>query len=231
MTWYPQKDGLEGFELALRHIPDLIISDLLMPGMTGFELCDKIRKHESTSHVLFFLLTVKSSDDHGKKGFELGADQYITKPFDPALLLSSIGNALQKRMDYKKKILNRKTLRLQPQYVEMTSRDEQLLNQVMHIIESNISNSDFSVEDLSRELGFSKSQLYRKMKATVGQSANEFIRAVRMKRAAQLLEQNVLTINEITYKVGFNDLHYFRTCFKKEYGVNPSKYGKKVVAR
>ncbi|MEP2023910.1 MAG: two-component regulator propeller domain-containing protein [Reichenbachiella sp.] len=217
-------NGMDGSELALERIPDLIISDIMMPSLDGFEVCKKVKNDTKTSHIPVILLTAKASNDSALEGFEKGADYYITKPFNPKLLALRVRNVLNIHDHIKNNILNRKTLNIEPSNVKIASRDEDFIKKAVKIVEDNMSNSEFYVDDLGRELGLSRMQLYRKLKGLIGQSANEFVRSIRLKRAAQLIRQNQLTISEITYQVGFNDLQYFRDCFKKQFGVNPSEY-------
>ncbi|MEO9967273.1 MAG: two-component regulator propeller domain-containing protein [Reichenbachiella sp.] len=217
-------NGLDGAELAMERIPDLIISDIMMPGLDGFEVCKKVKEDMKTSHIPVILLTAKASNDSALEGFEKGADYYITKPFNPKLLALRVRNVLNIHDHIKNNLLNKKTLNIEPTNVKIASRDEDFIKRAVKIVEDNISNSEFYVDDLGRELGLSRMQLYRKLKGLIGQSANEFVRSIRLKRAAQLIRQNQLTISEITYQVGFNDLQYFRDCFKKQFGVNPSEY-------
>lgn len=218
------ENGKQAYELAKRNIPDLIITDLMMPIMNGFELVEKIRNDEKTSHIFIIMLTVKSSDESRKMGFEYGADYYLTKPFNPKLLDLRIKNILKTRDQYKNQILKDVTHNNTYTTTNVSTKDELFLEKILEIVEANLGNSNFQIDDLCKEMGFSKSQLYRKMKGLLGQSANEFIRTVRLKKAAELLQQQSMTISEITYKVGFNDLQYFRSCFKKQYDVTPSEY-------
>jgi signal transduction histidine kinase/ligand-binding sensor domain-containing protein/DNA-binding response OmpR family regulator len=220
-------NGRKAYELAHSQIPDLIISDIMMPEMDGYEFCEKIKSDEKTSHIPVLLLTAKASQESLERGFELGADYYVTKPFNPKLLELRIKNILKTRDQLKSRLFNERVLSLEPKEVkeiEIASRDDEFLKKVMACIEENMSNSEFGVDDLCLQLGHSRTQLFRKLKALVGQSANKFIRSIRLKRAAMLLEKSELNISEITYQVGFNDLHYFRYSFKKQFGVNPSEY-------
>ena len=223
------KDGVEALELAKKHIPDLIITDLMMPRMDGFTLCEKLRADEKTCHIFIGMLTVKTSEENQTKGFEKGVDFYVTKPFNPKLLALRIINILQTRQQFKSQLLEDIKFDYKPAKRQISSKDEIFLNDLMAIIEQNIDNANFNVEDLSKAMTFSKSQLYRKMKGLLGHSANEFIRIIRLKRAKQMLEEGHLNINEIAYQVGFNDLKYFRKCFKKEYGMTPSEYKKQAA--
>ncbi|MGB3464521.1 MAG: response regulator, partial [Cyclobacteriaceae bacterium] len=219
-------DGEQGIKAALNQIPDLIISDVMMPGIDGYGLCGVLKNDLKTSHIPIILLTAKASNESAIVGFEQGADYYVNKPFDPKVLLLRVKNILNTR-DKIVKQLGSKSLHMEPKDIQMAKKDQDFLNRAVEIVELHISDSDFNVEDLGRELGLSRMQLYRKLKALIGKSANEFIRFIKLKRAAQLLDQGSMTISEITYKVGFNDLKYFRDCFKKQYGVNPSDYSGK----
>lgn len=135
---------------------------------------------------------------------------------------------LKSRDVIKENILKKETLNIDPKNVQITAKDEDFIKKAVQIVEQNMTNSNFYVEDLGKELGLSRMQLYRKLKGLIGQSANEFTRSIRLKRAAQLIEQNTLTISEVTYEVGFTDLQYFRDCFKKQFGVNPTEYLKNI---
>ncbi len=218
------EDGLAALELAREQIPDLIITDVMMPGLDGYELCKKLKQDEKTSHVPVIMLTAKASGDSVEKGFETGTNYYVTKPFNPKLLELRIKNILRSRQLFKEQVLHNKTVNLNPKHVAISNADESFLKKIVNCVEENMSDSGFQIDDLCKHLGLSRIQLYRKLKGLIGQSGNEFIRSVRLKRAAQLIRQDQLTIAEITYQVGFNDLQYFRDCFKKQFGVKPSEY-------
>ncbi|MEM9325602.1 MAG: two-component regulator propeller domain-containing protein [Bacteroidota bacterium] len=222
------RNGREALQAAHETIPDVIVSDVIMPGMNGYELCQQVKGDERTSHVPVILLTAKASGDSTEKGFEVGADYYVTKPFNPKLLELRIKNILNTREQLRHQFGARDDLSLEPRDLKIPSKDQEFLKKAIACIEDNLSNSDFGVDDLYRELGLSRTQLYRKLKGLVGQSANEFIRSFRLKRAAQLLKQHEMTISEVTYQVGFNDLQYFRYCFKKQFGSNPSEYAQRT---
>ncbi|WP_185154076.1 two-component regulator propeller domain-containing protein [Fulvivirga sp. M361] len=218
------EDGVTALEMAKEQIPDLIITDVMMPELDGYQLCQKLKQDEKTSHVPIIMLTAKASGDSMERGFEMGVDYYVTKPFNPKLLELRIKNILRSRHLFKEQVLHNKTVNLDPKHVTISSADENFLKKVVACVEENMSDSNFQIDDLCKHLGLSRIQLYRKLKGLIGQSGNEFIRSVRLKRAAQLIRQDQLTIAEITYLVGFNDLQYFRDCFKKQFGVKPSEY-------
>lgn len=220
-------DGQQGYDLALEELPDLVISDVMMPRVDGIKFCKMIKENIKTSHIPVILLTARTSLIFKVEGLESGADDYVTKPFDPKVLELKVRNIIRSRQALKKEFLDNEVLDIEPKRVTLTSRDEAFISQALENIEKNMSNSEYTVEDLGRATGMSRMQLYRKLKALTGQSANEFIRTIRLKRAAQLLEQDELTVAEVTYEVGFSDLPYFRNCFKKQFGVPPSQYAQR----
>lgn len=223
-------NGHEGWEIAAEVIPDIIISDVMMPVMDGIALCKKLKSDVKTSHIPVLLLTARTSLIFKVEGLETGADDYVTKPFNPKVLELKVRNFIRLRERLRKAFTDKEVLQVEPRKVTITSTDQVFVEQMIDSVERNMSNADYSVEDLGRDVGMSKTQLYRKLKALTDQSANEFIRTMRLKRAAQLLEQNQLTIAEVTYEVGFTDLPYFRECFKKMFGVTPSEYARKPSA-
>lgn len=218
------ENGKEGWTLAVDQSPDLIISDIMMPVMDGITLCKKLKSDVKTSHIPVILLTARTALIFKVEGLETGADDYVTKPFNPRLLELKVRNFIRIRENMRNHFSNKDVLAIEPRKVTLTSVDEVFVEKLVESIEKNMSNAEYSVEELSLNVGMSKMQLYRKMKALTSQSANEFIRTMRLKRAAQLLEQNQLTVAEVTYEVGFTDLPYFRECFKKMFGVTPSEY-------
>lgn len=220
------KDGISGLEKAQQYLPELIISDVMMPGIDGYELCRKIKTDSKTNHIPVILLTAKVSPDDLKEGLLTGADYYMTKPFDAEMLLLRVNNIVKSRKQYEGFIENSNIL-LAPKKVNLETSEEEFLKQALRCIEDNMSNPEFGVEAFGEAMGISRMQLYRKLKVLTGSSANEFIKSMRMKRASQLLEIGDLNIAEVTYEVGFNDLKHFRACFKREFGVNPSQFSKK----
>ncbi|GHV51471.1 hybrid sensor histidine kinase/response regulator [Bacteroidia bacterium] len=216
-------DGAEGLEIAFREIPDLILSDVMMPRMNGIEMSRKIKKDIRTSHIPLILLTAKSGDESTLEGLTAGADDYITKPFNHELLQIKIRNLLETRKRNQK--LFDEQIRIEPSKITVNSLDAQLIKKAIEYTEANLSNPNLSVEELSRELGMSRVHLYKKLSSISGKTPIEFIRIIRLKRAAQLLEESQLTVSEIAYAVGFNNPKYFRKYFKDEFGVLPSLYG------
>ncbi|OHX64647.1 hypothetical protein NH26_24055 [Flammeovirga pacifica] len=216
------EDGEEGFNIALKEIPDIIISDVMMPKMNGFDLCKKIKDNVNTAHIPFMLLTAKNSSESKLIGTEYGADDYIEKPFQLNYLLTKSQQLLNQRHKLKKSYVHE--VLLEPSEVLVQSEDDKFLVQVMKIIEKNIENSDFNVKMLSNDLNMSHSNFYRKVKGLTGQTATDLIRTVRLKRAAQLLDTNVYRVKDVMYLSGFTHNSYFTRSFKGLYGVTPKEY-------
>lgn len=219
---YLAENGQIGFDLALEKDVDLIISDISMPVKTGFELCSDIKLEEKTSHIPVILLTAKSTSEDTIKGYEVGADAYVVKPFDIDVLEAQVKSILNAREELKEKF--RKSIEITPSEVTTTNADEKFLAKLLSIVEENIMNSEFSVEQLANEYGLSQIFINKKLKSLTGHTANTFIRSVRLKRAGQLLKTGRYTVADVTYEVGFSDLKYFRSCFKKEFKMTPSDF-------
>lgn len=219
---YEAKNGREGLEMATKLIPDMIISDILMPDTDGYEFCRRIRKDERTSHIPLLLLTALHSKEHEIEGLSCGADDYVTKPFDITVLQTKIENILSLRKALKEKYT--REIILQPTSITISSPDERFLLKAMKIVENNISNSDLDIEHFAAEIGVSRMQLYRKFDALTNMTVKEFIRSIRLKRAAQLLLDKKMTVTEVAYAVGFKDQSNFRKSFHREYGMSASDY-------
>jgi ligand-binding sensor domain-containing protein/signal transduction histidine kinase/DNA-binding response OmpR family regulator len=215
-------NGADGWQIAAETLPDLIISDVMMPEMDGFELCRKIKTDSRTSHIPIILLTARAAYIHHVTGLETGADAYITKPFSVKLLQLNVRNLLQARNVMREKFA--RTLMLEPQNVAINSTDEIFITKVLRYIEEHLTNPDFGVPMLASEVGMSQPVLYKKIRALTDLSVNDFIKSIRLKKAVQLLEQRQLTIYEIAYAVGFSDRKYFSQEFKKYYGKTPTEY-------
>jgi signal transduction histidine kinase/DNA-binding response OmpR family regulator len=218
-------NGLEGWNAALKTIPNIIISDVMMPDMDGFEFCRRIRKDERTSHIPILLLTALGSREHEIEGLSLGADDYITKPFDLVILQTKIENILSVRQSLKQKYAGE--MLLQPKNVMLSSPDERFLQKAIDVIENNISDPDLDIDRFAVEIGVSRMQLYRKLNALTEMTVKEFIRNIRLKRAAQLLVQRKMNVSEVAYAVGFRDLSHFRKCFRQEFNMSASEYMEK----
>jgi DNA-binding response OmpR family regulator/nitrogen-specific signal transduction histidine kinase len=219
------ENGLEGWNIALKTIPDIIISDVMMPDMDGFEFCRKIRKDERTSHIPIVLVTALGSREHEIEGLSHGADDYITKPFDLVILQTKVENILSVRQSLRQKYTSE--MLLQPKNIILSSPDERFLQKAIEVVENNISDPELDIERFASEIGVSRMQLYRKLDALTEMTVKEFIRSIRLKRAAQLLVQKKLNVSEVAYAVGFKDLSHFRKCFKQEFSMSASEYVEK----
>jgi signal transduction histidine kinase/ligand-binding sensor domain-containing protein/DNA-binding response OmpR family regulator len=211
-------DGEDGLEQALDHIPDLIISDVMMPKMDGFELCNKLKTDEKTSHIPIIMLTAKATSKDKIEGYETGADDYIMKPFDATELKARIKNLIAIRRKLQEKFSSDDFAIPK----ELNSIDERFLNKVLKVINEHIAEENFSIELLSKESAMSKEQIYKKLKALTGKSPSLFVRSVRLVRAKKMIKENKNTISEISYLVGFSSPAYFTKCFKEEFGNSPS---------
>jgi len=216
------ENGAIGLKKALKYVPDLIVSDVIMPEMVGTELCAKIKENIKTSHIPVILLTSRSSLIYKIEGLESGADDYISKPFDLTEFKLRIKNLLASKQRLKTKFSTEDNF--VPSEIVVSSLDEQLLKKAFKVVEENISNEQFDIPFFCSELGVSRTMLFTKIKAWTNFTPNEFIHEIRMKRAAQLLEQNKINISQISYKVGFNNPKYFSKCFQKKYGETPTQY-------
>lgn len=215
-------DGKDGWQQAIKVVPDVIISDILMPGLNGKEICKKLKKDERTSHIPIILLTALSSKDNELDGLVAGADDYIIKPFDINILKTKVENLLSLRKTLKEKYTGEMVLK--PTNVTITSPDERFLHKAIEVVEKNISDPDLDIDKFATEIGVSRMQLYRKLAALTDMTVKEFIRDIRLKRAAQMLVQKKMTVSEVAYAVGFRDLSHFRKCFRQQYGMNASEY-------
>lgn len=221
-TIHEAENGKQGLEMALSIVPNIILTDVVMPMMDGLELCEKIKTKTVTSHIPVIMITAKSSQESEVAGLQNGADDYIRKPFDIELLQLKLNNIVKQREDLRRRF-NRE-ITLQPKEVTVTSTDELFLQQAIEIVEKHMTNTDFNVEMMVKEMGHSRSNLYLKFKEITGLSSSEFIRNIRLKRAVQLFDQSDLSVKEIMYMTGFNTASYFSKCFKKQFGVIPSEY-------
>jgi signal transduction histidine kinase/DNA-binding response OmpR family regulator len=216
------QDGLEGLSIAQQEIPDLIISDLMMPKLDGLQVSTTLKQDERTSHIPIILLTAKADQKTKLEGFETGVDDYITKPFDMTELQVRILNLIENRKKIQHKFSSRLTLK--PSDVNIESIDERFIQKAIKAIEAHMDDSSFGVDTLARELAMSQAQLYRKIKALTNFKPVDLIRHIRLERAASMLRQQAGNVAEIAYQVGFNNLSYFAKCFKEKYGETPSEY-------
>ncbi len=224
-TIHTAQNGSEGFEIASSIVPDLIITDLMMPKDDGITLAKNCKTSEATSHIPIIMLTAKAGDENQLLGLETGADAYITKPFNTEILKTTTQNLLESR----KKLQQRfsQEVVLIPKDIAVNTADERFLDNLKELMDKQLIESDFNVEAFAQALGMSRMQLHRKLKALTGLSATEFIRNQRLKLAAQLLKKSDINVSQVGYSVGFNNHSYFTKCFKEQYGVSPSDYAKK----
>ncbi|MBN8838517.1 MAG: response regulator [Sphingobacteriia bacterium] len=215
-------NGKEGWEHAVTVLPDLIITDVMMPEMDGNELCRNLKQDERTSHIPVIMLTAKVAVEHQIEGLENGADIYLTKPFSIQVLQSYVKTLLKnkefQRQHYSQKIF------LEPSSVEVGTVDKKFMERLMCIIEEKISDPEFGISELSKQIGMSKAVLYKKFNALVHIPIGEFIKTLKLKKAAMLLTNDSFNISEVAWEVGFNDRKYFSKEFKKYFGKSPSEY-------
>ena len=216
-------NGQEALDLLGQCNPDLILCDLMMPVMDGKELCRRVKSDKRTSGIPFVLLTARQSVEMNVEGLTVGADDYVTKPFNVEVLVLR----MRKLIDLSRKDKSRTRIDPEPSEIAITPMDEKLVADAIAYVEMNMSRSDLSVEELSRELGMSRAHLYKKMSQITGKTPIEFIRIIRLKRAAQLLRESQQNVSEIAYQVGFNNPKYFSRYFKEEFGILPSVYQEK----
>ncbi|PIF34423.1 signal transduction histidine kinase [Flavobacterium sp. 9] len=215
-------DGQMALELLEIQQFDLIISDVMMPELDGLHFCKKVKQNINTSHIPLMLLTARNETSQQLKGLEMGADDYITKPFSTPLLAAKITNLLRSRKRLKEYYSVGKEM--VPENIAFNTLDEEFLKQAIQIVEDHLADSEFSVDQFSKEIGMSRSNLYLKLKAITGESAMDFIKRIRFKKAVELMQSKRYTIAQITYMCGFNSPSYFSTAFKQHYGCMPSEY-------
>jgi signal transduction histidine kinase/ligand-binding sensor domain-containing protein/DNA-binding response OmpR family regulator len=215
-------DGITGWQKTLATHPDIIVSDINMPGMNGIDLCKKIKTDQRTRQIPVVLLTADTGEEQQLLGIETGAADYMTKPFNFEILLSRLKNLLQQQQSLKQSFT--KQVAVTASAITVESEDEKFVKDALAIVEKNISNADFTVEELSRGLFMSRAAVYKKLFVLTGKTPTEFIRLVRLQRASQLLEKSKMTVAEVAYESGFNNPKYFSKYFKSQFGVLPSAY-------
>jgi YesN/AraC family two-component response regulator len=194
-----------------------------MPIMDGYELTKRIRGNEKTSHIPIILLTAKSDRESKLEGLGLGVDDYLTKPFDTQELLARIKNLIESRKLLQKKFGSGKEVLQKTEKAEINYLDQQFIERVLKVIDEHISEEEFSIEEFGKDVGMSRSQMHRKLKALTGKSASLYLRTVRLAKAKQMIEAKKGNISEISYQVGFSSPAYFSRCFKEEFGYTPSE--------
>lgn len=218
-------DGKEGLTVAMKEVPDLVICDVMMPVMDGLEFTEQLKTNTATSHIPVIMLTAKNLEEHRAEGYEHGADSYITKPFHSKVLLARIENLLRQRQLLKNLYQGAQEAEKEISESHLEDRDKQFLKQLQAIIQKNLSDSEFGVEDMGQQIGLSRVQLYRKVKAMTGSSVVDLLRKARLAKARCLLETRSMSVSEVAYEVGFSAPSYFTKCFKEEYGMLPGDVG------
>ena len=233
------EDGEAGLKTAMTSLPDFIVSDIMMPKMDGVELLQALREEKTTCHIPVVLLTAKTTIETKLEGLQYGADDYITKPFSVSYFKARIANLLQQRKNlqriYRENLFHTVDVHTesnnsvtpheyQPKAVMIASHDDEMMLKIMDLIENNIDNTEFSVEEMGQYVGMSRSVFFKKLKSLTGLSPLEFVRDIKMKRAAQLLETGELMVKEVASRVGITDTRYFAKCFKAKYGMIPQEY-------
>ncbi|MGL1885789.1 MAG: ATP-binding protein [Reichenbachiella sp.] len=226
LTVYEAENGAVGLSIAKDKIPDIIISDVMMPVMDGVAMTKQIKSNVLTSHIPVILLTARTNLIYKKEGFDVGADEYVTKPFNETLLKSRVQNILKGRLKLRERLL-KDYITKPKEELNIATPDQQFLADFTSIIESKLDEDEFSAEFLARELGMSHSVVYKKIKALTGLTIVEFIRDFKLKRAALLLTKYQMTVTEVCYKIGFSDRRYFSRLFKAKFEMTPSDYIKK----
>jgi len=226
------QDGEEGQKRAIEKVPDLIISDVMMPKIDGFELCKRLKTDERTSHIPIILLTARAGMESKIEGLETGADDYITKPFNARELLVRINNLLELRQKLRERFLKDAeqiglSALIDLPKADISSMEQKFLQKVISIVNTNLSDPEFTVKIFCAEMAMSNMQLHRKLVAVTGQTANRFIRSYRLNHAAKLLKKRAGNVTEIAYEVGFNNLSWFAKCFQEHFGMSPSEYNSK----
>jgi DNA-binding response OmpR family regulator len=223
------ENGSAGHKIALESMPDLIISDVMMPQMNGIELCSELKNNMATSHIPIILLTARASEAYELNGLQTGADDYITKPFNPLIVQMRVRNILENRRKLKAFYL--KKVRFQPDNDGEAAEnlDEVFLKKATDLVNANLQNENLGIELMVDHLFMSQSTLFRKIKSLTGLSITGFIRALRTKKAAQLILQSNMKMSDVAYEVGFNDYKYFKKSFQQQFGCLPSEYREKYT--
>ncbi len=216
------ENGETGLARAQELIPDLIVSDVMMPGLDGYALCSRLKGDIKTSHIPVIMLTAKSSDESVVEGLGCGADDYITKPFSGKILNARVENLVRLRGQLQERA--QREMLLQPEEIKVSSMDREFIEELQGVIEKNLGDPDFNVDALGKKLLMSRASLYRKIRALSGEAPGHYIRSYRLKRAAQLLREKFGTISQIAFEVGFSNNAYFTQCFKEQFDRLPSEY-------
>ena len=221
------KDGAEGLAQAVAELPDLVLSDVMMGPVNGYELCKALKTNEKTCHIPVVLLTARAGREDKLLGLDIGADCYLIKPFDPSELLVQVRNLIDQRRMLRERFSS--SVVLKPSEMAVMPMDEAFLTRVLSVVERHLSDPEFDVERLGREVGLSRSQLHRKIRALTNQPPTLLIRSIRLQRAAELLRQEAGSVAEVAYLVGFSSQGYFAKCFREQFGCAPRDYAEKLI--
>ena len=216
-------DGSDGIRKAMKYVPDLIISDVMMPGIDGIECCRRLKSELQTCHIPVILLTACSLDEQRIQGYDGGADSYISKPFSSQLLLARVRNLIDSHRRLKQFFGDRHTLAKE----DVCDMDKNFVEKFKSLLDAKLGDSNLNVEDLGKDMGLSRVQLYRKIKSLTNYSPNELLRIARLKKAASLLASSDMTVAEIGYEVGFSSPSYFTKCYKEQFGESPTDFLKR----
>lgn len=219
------RDGEEGLQKAIQLLPDLIVSDIMMPDMDGIQMLDQLKNHPPTSHIPVVLLSAKYSIESQMEGLRYGADYYITKPFNNAFLIASIDNLLQQRRRLFEALVDKKkAIELSPEPIVVTSRDETFLREIIRIVEEKMDDTEFNMDAVAELMALSRTTFYKKFKSLTTLTPMEFVRDMRLQRAKQYLDAGGHNVSEVAFQSGFSNPKYFSTCFKEKYHMSPSEY-------
>ena len=220
-------NGMEGYDIILKDKPQLVICDILMPIEDGISMLKRVKENNDINSIPIFMLTAKNSDETKIECLSLGAEDYIEKPFSLEFVKWKVKNALMTRQDLKEKYS--KIITFEPSDIEVDSNEERFIKKLIQIVEDSMDDHLLSVEYLASEVGMSRANLYRKLQAIVNDTPVNFIKQIRLKRAAQLLKKNKMYISEVAYMTGFNNQKYFSKCFSKEFGKSPTEFAKQYT--
>jgi YesN/AraC family two-component response regulator len=227
------ENGTVGYQMAMARVPDLVISDIMMPDMDGFQLVQQLKQERSTSHIPLLLLTAKNTDADRQRGYDLGIDSYLIKPVTAALLFKRIDNLLSRQKQINELILeslNTKSsfsttnIELEQKPTEELWRENEFVQDFMQIVEQHMQDEVLDAAALADRMNMSQSTLYRKLKGITGKNINQLVRKIRIHKAADLLRTGKYNVTEVSFMVGINSAIYFRQCFKEEFGQLPSEY-------
>ena len=219
---YTAVNGVEGLKAVKKYQPDLVVTDLMMPIMNGIEMAKTLKNNFDTCHIPVIMLTAKSSTEDKVEGYDSGADSYISKPFDFDVLISRISNLQGQRKLLKQKFSN--DVEFDSRSVAIEKQDQEFIDTVIAYVKDQMGNENFVLQDMYSELGFSKTVFYNKIKGLTALSPNQFVRTIKLKEAGNLLKTSNLSISEAAFKVGYTDINYFRTQFKKQFKMTPSEF-------